>query len=168
LAADADLRHIHQQYKRLDQELEQLPDGLDSVNFSGFTQRVSAAIASVEAPRTWRLSTWRYLAPLAAAAALIIVALPLYNFLSNNAETSTDTENFMSIVTLAPPQRLLGEPLINQIEIIQEPAGTVSPVLTEEGGVICSVGAPAKPIRANQSNVTLEKSLFGIIPDGSP
>ena len=168
LTADADLRQIHQQYKRLDQALEQLPDGLDGVNFSGFSRRVSAAIASAEAPRTWRISTWRYLAPLAAAAALIIVALPLYNFLSDNAETSTDVGDFMSIVTLAPPQRLLGEPLVNEIEIIQEPAGTVSPVLTEEGGVICSVGGAAKPIRSSQFNVTLEKSLFGFIPDGSP
>ena len=168
LAADADVRHIHRQYKRLDQALEQLPDGLEGVDFSEFTRRVRAAIASVEAPGTWRISPWRYLAPLAAAAALIIVAWPWYNFLSENPEKSTDTENFLSIVTLAPPQRLLGEPLVNQIEIIQEPAGTVSPVLTEEGGVICSVGAPAKSTRANQSNVTLEKSLFGFIPDGSP
>ena len=168
LAADADLRHIQRQYQRLDRVLEQLPDGLDDVDFSGFTQRVSAATASAEAPGPKPISIWRYLAPLAAAAALIIVALPLYNFLSNNTETSTDTADFMSIVTLAPPQQLLGEPLVNQIEIIREPAGTVSPVLTEEGGVICSVGAPAKSTQANQSNVSLEKSLFGFIPDGSP
>ncbi|MCP4713174.1 MAG: hypothetical protein GY869_31475 [Planctomycetes bacterium] len=168
LAADADLRHIHQQYNRLDQALEQLPDGLEGVDFSGFSRYVNAAIDSVEANQIRHVSIWRYLAPLAAAAALIIVALPLYNFLSDNAETSIDTVDFMSNVTLAPPKQLLGEPLVNQIEIIREPAGTMFPVLTEEGGVICSVGAPAKPIRANQSNVTLEKSIFGFIPDGSP
>ena len=78
-----DLGDVFEQYKRLDQALAQLPDGLEKVDFERFSRRVSEAVADAQAPRSVTISLRRYLAPLVAAAAVIIVALPLFLLLDH-------------------------------------------------------------------------------------
>ena len=171
LADDPVLDGILRQYQRLDRALEQLPDGLDDVDFSDFSRRISNAVMEAEVPSTIKFPLWRRLAPWAAAAALIIAALPLFLFMNPTAPTPTITPSgneFQAVVELAPTQTLFGQTVVREVGYIIVPDTDENPIMSEEaaGGVICYTQTlPVSGVRSRNFPNTV---FFGILPDGSP
>ena len=170
LEDNPDLDDVLGQYKRLDRALAQLPDGLEKVDFERFSRRVSEAVAGAQAPRPATISIRRYLAPLIAAAAIIIVALPLFLFLDH--PPTPPVGDFVAVVQLAQPQTLFDQAVVKNIGVIIPPefAGPEEFTSSEDtiGGVVCSVAPASKPERTDQFKATSLPGIFNIFIDGSP
>ncbi|MBN1846007.1 MAG: hypothetical protein JW810_10005 [Sedimentisphaerales bacterium] len=71
-AEDPAARTLLEQYRRLDRQLAELPDGLDQVDFGAFRAAVRRRLAAETVTTYADRRSWRRWAPLAAAAALAI------------------------------------------------------------------------------------------------
>ena len=170
LEDNPDLGDVFEQYKRLDRALAQLPDGLEKVDFERFSRRVSEAVADTQAPRAATISLRRYLAPLVAAAAVIIVALPLFLLLDH--QPTPPVGDFVAVVKLAQPQTLFSQAVVKNIGVIIPPESTGPEEFTSSeetiGGVVCSVAPAVGPERTDQLKANPLPAIFNIFIDGSP
>ena len=78
-------RQLEAQYRRLDAELERLPDGLDSVDFTDFRLRIRESIEAAPVIRIRQHRLWNRWVPIAAAAAIAIACVSIWQAL--NTET---------------------------------------------------------------------------------
>ncbi|KPK77564.1 MAG: hypothetical protein AMJ79_02720 [Phycisphaerae bacterium SM23_30] len=168
LEDDPVLRGILEQYQRLDGALGQLPDGLEKVDFARFSRQVREAVAGVEASWLSTLSLRRFLMPIAAAAAIIIAALPI--FLLPDRRPPQPVGEFVAVVKLAQPQTMFAQTMIKNIgDIIPpEPALAEGILSTEESDVGVVWSSPAQPDRSEQRRTTQIFGIFDIFMDGSP
>ena len=115
LAQDSAGREVFQQYQRLDEQLGQMPDVLESVDFDGLRQKVARAIAKAERPGQGHRVFWRRWAPLAAAAAIMMVAIPWKIMSPEKIEPPTGIQD--GAVVLVNPQA--PKNYANHIQVVQ-------------------------------------------------
>jgi len=152
LETDDSARGLEAQYRRLDAELERLPDGLDAVDFTGFRERIRESIETAPVIRMPQRRLWNRWAPIAAAASIAIAFVSLWQALK------TDTK--------IPPQPPPGPSITNNVKIespVVKPTGLVvkqielapaaevifavdleSDEVYDDGGVICFVGTESE------------------------
>jgi hypothetical protein len=157
LAEDSAGREVFQQYQRLDEQLGQMPDILESVDFDGFRQRVARAIATVERSGRGHRVFWRRWAPLAAAAAIMMVAIPWKMMSPEKIEPPTGIQE--GAVVLVNPQA--PKNYANHIHVVQLGQPRYIEVQPEDtaGEVICLAvvsSGPAKPAKTTRT--------IGILP----
>ena len=85
LETDDEARDLEAQYRRLDAELETLPDGLEGVDFSGFRRRIRESIESAPVVRRPHRQLWTRWAPIAAAASMAIAFLSIWHSLKQGS-----------------------------------------------------------------------------------
>jgi hypothetical protein len=167
----AEAQAVREQYHRLNQQLDQLPDGLDKVDISGFARRVNRTIAADRAWRIHRRRYWITRAPLAAAAALMFATLA-WLFISPRPSEQTLRSPVVQpeaqlparrvIVKLRTPEFPPSISLVSNITLV-----AAAPAASEDepdGEVICFVGAPPKPAQPKPSPPT---HMLGFLLNGS-
>ena len=111
LQTNPEAREYHRQLQTLDQQMETLSGDLDKIDFRGFARAVNQRIDAAQARRQPRRILWRLLAPLSAAAAVMMVALPWIN--PPSTTTLPPTQQSVAQVTLTGP------PTIASVEVAQ-------------------------------------------------
>jgi len=158
LETDDQARELEAQYRRLDAELETLPDGLDGVDFSGFRRRIRESIETASAPviRRPHRYLWTRWAPIAAAASVAIAFLSIWHSFksdtitvippppelpvavepTNNVQIAsvsyTSSEEVVNRIQLAPPSVVLQTSFAMDLE---------GDSVYDDGGVICFIGS---------------------------
>jgi len=172
-------RELEAQYRRLDAELETLPDGLDGVDFSGFRRRIRESIESVETAPVIRMShrrLWTRWAPIAAAASVAIAFLSIWYKFKSDTTTPPPIppeSSYTNYVKIGGDDVKPSEPMVNQVQIALVPAGGMderfdvdleSDAVYDAGGVICFVGTESE---GNGISVPSASGFFGSLLKGS-
>jgi hypothetical protein len=171
-------RELEAQYRRLDAELETLPDGLEGVDFSGFRRQIRESIESASAPviRLPYRRLWIRWAPIAAAASVAIAILSIWHSLKQPPTghepvppiVQVRTNNVkLANVDVKPPGAV-----VNRIELgapseAEESIFAVdieSDGVYDDGGVICFVGTESE---GKVSSVPSAGGFFGALLKGS-
>ena len=97
LQSDPQARDLLEQYQKLNQRLENLPDPLENLDLNSFTQNVNRAI-DLTLLRKSRSFLRHTLLPLSAAAALVIAALALFYTTAQNQPLIPDNDSVKTIV----------------------------------------------------------------------
>ena len=174
LRTNPEARKALEQYRRLDQELAQLPEVGEGVDYDSFAQRVRQAIeASTPSVSSRRLGLRRILIPLAAAAVLFFAMRPWFLTTNNPSPATTGagpavTENLSVRVSgphlsgnnIPPVARIIltAQPTTSRRQMVAVNVSQPSPVPTEDtllqgttqesdiySEVLC-YAAPRKPV----------------------
>ena len=185
LQSDPQARDLLEQYKKLNQRLENLPNALDNLDLSSFTQNVNRAI-DLKLLRKSRSFLRHTLVPLSAAAALVIAALALFFTEAQNqtpkpqgdpertAARVNDTNQgnpIFATVTLAPIPETFGSTIVRNVSISPMPdpalAMTGQGISHHDGPgeVIAFASAPAVKPKPTKSQRTT--NVFGFLFNGS-
>ena len=163
LETDDAARGLEAQYRRLDAELERLPDGLDSVDFTGFRERIRESVEAAPVIRMPHRRLWNRWAPIAAAASVAIAFLSIWHSfkpetgptppLGNDEVVKGPTNN----VQIADVAYTSSEPRVNRIQLAVAPAASFAMDLEtdsvyDEGGVICFVGTESESNGTSRSS----------------
>jgi len=144
LARDAEARGVLEQYRRLDAELERLPDGLDGVDLSGVRARVRVGIAAVEAHSATRRRVRRawWAAGVVSAAAAVGMAVLAWQFVAGRGGRGggPGALGWTKQVAVWEPSAGPAEARVRVICLAPWPAGETTEGPGGAGEVICSVG----------------------------
>lgn len=106
LQSNSEAQEYHRQLQSLDKHLDALAPNIDQIDFRGFAYAVNKQIDAIQTSRPPRRIAWRWLAPLSAAAAIVMVALPWFN-----KPTPTPTPP-TSIIVLAHAKPIISQPIV--------------------------------------------------------
>ncbi|MBN2376306.1 MAG: hypothetical protein JXD22_07890 [Sedimentisphaerales bacterium] len=190
LHSDPQARDLLEQYKKLNQHLENLPNALDNLDLSSFTKNVNRAI-DLTLLRKSRSFLRHTLVPLSAAAALVIAALALFfteaqnptsipdsdqkiTVVSINDTHSADTNQSNSIranVELVQMTQTFDSNIVRNVSISLMPDSALAMAeqgISQQDGpgeVIAFTGAPALKPKPTESQKTT--NMFGFLFNGS-
>jgi len=114
------------QLQSLNHQMEMLGVGLDSIDLSDFAQAVNQKIDATRSARSTRRPLWHWLAPLSAAAAIIMVALPWFN---PPTTTTTVTPQAIAKVVLTQPATIASDPVVQVALSYAPPAPAKAPIV---------------------------------------
>ncbi len=185
LRSDPQARDLLEQYRKLNHRLEKLPDALENLDLSGFTQNVNRAIDLTLLRKT--RSFFRHtLIPLSAAAALVIAALALFFTEAQNQTSKPDSNVEKTVVNadgtntgtkqnnfvlLAQTPQTFDSNIVRNVSVSLMPDSTLamaeSAISYHEGPgeVIAFTGAPALKQKTTKSRKST--SMFGVLFNGS-
>ncbi len=184
LETDDEARDLEAQYRRLDAELETLPDGLDGVDFTGFRRRIRESIETAPVIRRPYRQLWTRWAPIAAAASMAIAFVSIWHSLSPEAKKQIDIHRgntgIVEKVKPAPVNRVLlvsapapSGARVNRIQLGASASAAVEPSFAmdmenesvyDDGGVICFVGGENDE---QETTVPSPTGFFGTLLKGS-
>ena len=105
---------IQSQYQQLDQHLEQLPSGIEQVDFDDFADRVRCGIDQALHVQARRRMLRRVLVPLSAAAVLAFAALgPLQSLWRQSPGPASRIDEPVRVVLLTQPQDIQMDPVVS-------------------------------------------------------
>ena len=168
-------RGLEAQYRRLDAELETLPDGLDAVDFTGFRRRIRESIESAPVIQLPHRRLWTRWAPIAAAASVAIAFLSIWQFYKSGTGLQIEPTDGGGIVSrvnkveLATGSSQPVEPRVNRIQlaVVVESSFVMdleSDSVYDDGGVICFVGTESE---GNRTSVPSASGFLGSLLKGS-
>lgn len=174
LETDDAARKLEAKYRRLDAELETLPDGLDGVDLTGLSRRVRQRIESAAVIPLPRRRLWTRWAPIAAAASVAISLISLWYVFKPEPISPRHPLPTSPIATVSPMSKMrlaTIEPanpkrVVNRIRLSMSPATVEeqriamdikSDSVYDTGGIICSVGSE------NDASESHELSMMGFL-----
>jgi hypothetical protein len=176
LETDDSARGLEAQYRRLDAELERLPDGLDSVDFTGFRERIRESIEAAPVIRMSQRRLWTRWAPIAAAASVAIAFVSIWQALKTDPKISLQTPigpSFTNSVQIESPEVKPTGLVVNRIQLAVAPAAVVEASFAmdlevdsvyDDGGVICFIGTESE---SNGTSRSSGGSFMGELMKGS-
>ena len=150
LQSNPEAQDYHRQLQSLDKRLNRLTAEIDRIDLRGFAREVNLRIDMVETPRRSRRSAWRWLAPLTAAAAVVMIALPWFN-----RPTITTPAPSSSVVVLAHAKPIDAQPVAQvmvssakpptETSVVRVALASLQPALLPpgndaQGEIICFAG----------------------------
>ena len=166
METDEQARELEAQYRRLDAELETLPDGLEGVDFTGFRRRIRESIETAPAIRMPHHRLWSRWIPLAAAASVAIAFLTLWQLFTTKTTPllpPTLESGFTNKVMVKQPASPPSQVVVNRIQLSAAPSAVAaasfvvdreSDTVYDEGGVICFVGSESDAKGASEPSAT--------------
>ncbi|GEM_PF-1451393 len=180
LETDDEARKFEAHYRRLDAELETLPDGLDGVDFSGFRRRIRESIEIAPAPviRRPHRQLWTRWAPIAAAASVAIAFISIWHSFKSDSVTigpippktpmaGPKSEVKIASINLAPSEAVVNRIQLAAAPVVVEPSFAMdmeSDSVYDDGGVICSNGSENEQQEAAVPSAT---GFFSTLMKGS-
>ena len=166
METDDEAREFEAKYRRLDAELETLPDGLGVLDFTGFRRRIRESIESAPVIRMPHHRLWSRWVPLAAAASVAIAFLSLWQLFTTKTTPLLPPsigEGFTNKVMVKQLDSQPGQAVVNRIQLSAAPtpiAAASFPVdresdsVYDEGGVICFIGSESDTNGASVPSAT--------------
>jgi len=166
METEEEARELEAQYRRLDAELETLPDGLEGVDFTGFRRRIRESIDSAPVIRMSRRRLWTHWAPIAAAASVAIAFLSIWQLFTTKTtplQPPALEEGFTNKVMVKQLEAQPSQGVVNRIQLSAASRTVVAAsfavdretdTVYDEGGVICFVGSESDTKGASVPSAT--------------
>ena len=162
LSQNAQAAVLLDQYRRLNQHLANLPDQLDGIDLEQFGRSVRQALDAASTPRRRpRRLLWPILAPLAAAAAVLLIVLP--------SGVLFDKEQSQPVPVLSEPRVPVvvmqsERPWTNRLAVVELSRAPAGPA---DHAVVSSAPQPVICVLRSTATDAAEQPSLSVLFDGS-